>query len=679
MPTYYISQTGTATKAEAVNPATPMSVATHNASTFVAGDRIRASSQGGDIATGLVIPSAGASGNPIVYEAVSGESPRIVVATGTALTVAAGKHYVTVDGLYLETQQSGSNFAAWVSGAATSTTFTNCTFKGVSFGLGASGATTNLTTSGCLITGANASGGIYLYNAAHTNINISATHNSGYGLRLSGAGGAITGRVAITTTATVASACHTITSVNCASIGDLELTFNISGTTNYPCDIVGCNNLLISGGTWVGANQFRLVTTLSTNIVVYGVTFQQSMSTPFYTTVTGCSGISVIGCTFDRCTSGGPGFNAVAGVQVRGNLIMGCTGDGIITLGGTTNALIEGNRVFGNGNKASTSDGDGITCHDTDNGIVVRNNLIVGNTASGVAMVGTSSGDIYNNVIVGNAGNWLAAGTGVNQVRGGVYISTSGVNATSGRGWRVRNNIIANNYPVEIHCTALSAPTVDSDYNCIWATDPAKVASITGLSTFLDWTAYSVREPHSINAAPLFVDTANSDYRLQPASPFVTQLRVTGADRYLASAVDASRLATDKATVAAELLAQAGQIVSVTVLEQVQAGAAVTEATAQTREAEAEAEGEANQLATDQAIVAANIPSISRGATFLGSTGTAVLTAGDVQAALTAQGLTGAKLDAIQERTDNLPDSPAAVADVDKNISVTSTGNITIE
>jgi hypothetical protein len=51
----------------------------------------------------------------------------------------------------------------------------------------------------------------------------------------------------------------------------------------------------------------------------------------------------------------------------------------------------------------------------------------------------------------------------------------------------------------------------------------------------------------------------------------------------------------------------------------------------------------------------------------------------NVQAALTAQGLTGAKLDAIQERTDNLPDSPAAVADVDKNISVGSTGNITIE
>jgi hypothetical protein len=138
---------------------------------------------------------------------------------------------------------------------------------------------------------------------------------------------------------------------------------------------------------------------------------------------------------------------------------------------------------------------------------------------------------------------------------------------------------------------------------------------------------------------------------------------------------DAYQLATDQATVAAQLLAQAGQIVNVNVLEQEQAGTAVTEATAQTREAVAEAA----QLATDQAIVAANIPSISRGATFLGATGTAVLTAADVQAALTAQGLTGAKLDAIQERTGNLPDSPAAVADVDKNISVTSTGSITVE
>jgi hypothetical protein len=139
-----------------------------------------------------------------------------------------------------------------------------------------------------------------------------------------------------------------------------------------------------------------------------------------------------------------------------------------------------------------------------------------------------------------------------------------------------------------------------------------------------------------------------------------------------------TRTIADKATVAAELLAQESQVVSVTVLDQAKVGTAVTEATAQSREAAAEAEGEAAQLATDEAIVAANIPLISRGATFLGSTGTAVLTAADVQAALTAQGLTGARA----VKLDNLDvavGSRAAVADVDKNISVTSTGNITVE
>jgi hypothetical protein len=50
----------------------------------------------------------------------------------------------------------------------------------------------------------------------------------------------------------------------------------------------------------------------------------------------------------------------------------------------------------------------------------------------------------------------------------------------------------------------------------------------------------------------------------------------------------------------------------------------------------------------------------------------------NVQAALTAQGLTGARA-AKLDNLDATVGSRATVADVDKNISVTSTGNITVE
>lgn len=81
--TYYIREDGTASKANATDPdsaSTSMSVATHNAATFAAGDTIRVSDQGGTIRATLTPPTDGASGNVITYEAVPGESPIISTA-----------------------------------------------------------------------------------------------------------------------------------------------------------------------------------------------------------------------------------------------------------------------------------------------------------------------------------------------------------------------------------------------------------------------------------------------------------------------------------------------------------------------------------------------------------------------------------------------------------------------
>lgn len=94
--TYYISETGTGSKTDATNPATPMSVATHNSSTFAAGDIIEVQD---DLTSGLIIPSSGASGNRIVYRGAPGAS--ITAAGGDAIRAPGTRNYIEIDGTNL--------------------------------------------------------------------------------------------------------------------------------------------------------------------------------------------------------------------------------------------------------------------------------------------------------------------------------------------------------------------------------------------------------------------------------------------------------------------------------------------------------------------------------------------------------------------------------------------------
>jgi len=86
MATYYMRVDGTAAnKGAATGPgstqANCMNIAVHDAETFSAGDIIILCDDGGDYTTRLDPPSSGTSGNPITYEAESGDAPTINMVT----------------------------------------------------------------------------------------------------------------------------------------------------------------------------------------------------------------------------------------------------------------------------------------------------------------------------------------------------------------------------------------------------------------------------------------------------------------------------------------------------------------------------------------------------------------------------------------------------------------------
>jgi len=78
-----------------------MSIATHNAETFSAGDVIMLADTGGDYRATLTTPSAGSSGNEITYEKYSGDTP---ILNGADLVATWGVHDGSIYSATLTTQ-----------------------------------------------------------------------------------------------------------------------------------------------------------------------------------------------------------------------------------------------------------------------------------------------------------------------------------------------------------------------------------------------------------------------------------------------------------------------------------------------------------------------------------------------------------------------------------------------
>ena len=191
--------------------------------------------------------------------------------------------------------------------------------------------------------------------------------------------------------------------------------------------------------------------------------------------------------------------NRANGIHMNGDVSLG--GDGIIS-----NALVEGNVIYGNG----VGGGSGINCDGVQNS-TIRNNLIYDTHASGISLYridggGGSSGNLVvnNTVMVASNGRWA-------------------LNIQSGStGNTVRNNILytAHSFRGSIDISADSLAGFSSDYNVLMnrmTTDGGN-----SVQTLAQWQATG-RDAHSLVATPgqLFVNPAGFDFHLLSSSPAV--------------------------------------------------------------------------------------------------------------------------------------------------------------
>jgi hypothetical protein len=251
-------------------------------------------------------------------------------------------------------------------------------------------------------------------------------------------------------------------------------------------------SLIRSSGTCFYAGATGDVITLS------GVSADWSGSVGFglevnNTTVTNCTASSNVNNGF---TFTGTGTATVAGVTVNNNMEDGFSISGSGT-GNFTNC-----KSYNNGIGGSAAGGDGFTAHLT-NVLNLRYCIAYGNLKSGVAVVQDTSGTIYNSVFYNNGDT---SGT----VNDGLVLASTGV-------WTVKNNIIYNNYTLEVD---YRSGTITSEYNLIYHSaggTPYKWAA-----TGYNWANYltnSSQDAHSLNSDPLFVSA--TDFRLQAGSPAI--------------------------------------------------------------------------------------------------------------------------------------------------------------
>jgi hypothetical protein len=515
--TYCMRADGTAANlAVAVGPASDvskcMSFATHNALSGggapIAGDIFQLSSQGGDY-NGTQLTGKFAS---VTYTKIAGENPIITGYMSQCVSVTANN--VTIDSI---TCNGGSTYGMTASSGVTGLNLSN-----LSIGTSANYGIYLPTVSGSIsdISGTSASTFIRLNACPSITLNgIINTGSGSVGLQIQSSANVIANNITISNKT---SAAIKMTGSNDMSlIGD---AWNLSdsntgafdgGTIYYTGTATNLkfqlSNLTINGGKGGLRILLGAGSTFTLDSKVDGFNISNT---------TGAAGIQTLYAPNMQYLSGTLYNNSGGGTYLESSpnstvshCVLSYNGvDGISFATNSPNGIATYNYIHHSGQNDVVANGDGLTCHASDTGMVFHHNLLYANRNSGMAFVDGCAGNAYNNVLIYN-GDSASVHMGV---RGGFYASSSSPS------WNLKNNIFWGNYPDEIRTDSESIPT--SDYNVFYHVGNNTVEnnafSLDNGSTQQSWSTYHASyDTNSSYGDPKLVSV--TDYYFQPASPAI--------------------------------------------------------------------------------------------------------------------------------------------------------------
>ena len=219
--------------------------------------------------------------------------------------------------------------------------------------------------------------------------------------------------------------------------------------------------------------------------------------------------------------------NAANGLHLNGDpeLLSEPEDDGLLNYG-----IVERNIIHHNG----AGGGAGINMTHVQD-IIVRNNLIYYNTAGGLTYYADTDDQRYTSrraLIMHNTVYFRSrSGRAVVNIQ-----STS-------KAVVIANNILVSGGAEPVFQNWTDYPSsVLSDYNVLWGTDSAGVATVSSNQTYslADWRNYRKSDIHSFMTDPLFVSTADFQFSPSELSPAVNSAAPLDSVRTMVAALDSS-------------------------------------------------------------------------------------------------------------------------------------------
>lgn len=542
--TYYVdsslgndANSGTATSS-AWKTLTPI-----NSKTFAAGDSVyfqRGQSFSGKI---TLFDESGTSGNPIVFGAYGTGAKPIILSTGQtrSFDLRNNASYITIQDLELRGASDSDIFL--FTGTYTGNRFERIDFASSTRGVFVSGGTTvssvfsNLNFTG----GTGSTRAIYLQGVSTNDTfeDIAVTGPFQYGIQIGVSTATSTGLSVdgLTVASPTLNGFYLSRSQN-VSINDVTITDSAANGFYF---LNGEKDLRITNSSVTNSTQRGVrFDTYSENVTIATSSFTRNGSDGIHFVGYAGPGIHIQNATSSNNVGHGLNFpslsnstleienshfdsNGTTGTLSNGIMLTGSSratttnttanfnsNDGF-NLRNTVQAVFTGVTAQGNGIDGLNSDGDGLSWHDFSTGAVYKS-IIKDNKKGGVANVGTTTVDIYNNIFTHSSQGTVGLvaisddsnvtiyhNTFYNSSLEGtaIYLNDNGSNV-------VKNNII---FGFDEGISKTSRTSLSEDYNLVYGARTANYAG-TGL----------VQGSHSISIDPQFSNSVSLDFTLRSLS-----------------------------------------------------------------------------------------------------------------------------------------------------------------
>ncbi len=518
--TYYVRADGTVTAGNKANATDPtradasLNMAQVKTATFVAGDYVLFSSQGGDFAVagpGLVLPSSGSGvGNEITYGNVPSETPIITSATANEYLLNTNlKSNVIIDGLTL-------NYTGTLSTVAGTyiRTGSNIQFKNITSDLGGYGY--NIYSSFSILS-----------NITFDNLNLTRCKiNICLGL----AGGSASYSNVLLQNSTMQKAqiynADTVTISNSSFSTGIDIG---TGSSN-----ITINNIPATGGIYfLGVN-----TATISNVVASGTGIDIENSANITVNNSSVTGGTDIGAfhaygtsnniIYNNCTANNnSGYGFIQGGTAANITVNNCVANynsiGFVPVENANNVTYNRCEASYNGPINVETNGGGFMPHASTTNIRCNYCIAHHNFTNGFTDVGTGTTIFYNTVSWDNGysiGETYRGGTvATASTRGNTYIS---VTKTAGT-MTMKNMISGLGKPFEIMDSGNGTKST-FDYNLYYPVDNNVFWSDYLVHPNKSWSTYYTtngNEPNSKNGDPLFTNASSNDFTLTYLSPAI--------------------------------------------------------------------------------------------------------------------------------------------------------------